>query len=234
MNEKIPLHRFASGVAGSTGLTSRQAEEFIKTLFTVVAEELRQGQSVTVPGIGTFAIGSQPAEPVIFTPLPDFAAKVNSPFAIFSPVALAPQVTDEMLEAVPAEQPVAEEIPTPAEPTVVSEKPEEAAQPQPTVEIPRSLYESADDEEEEPVEEPEREDMEEKRAQEPEEDSAPGFATGEPVPTKFWSGFIGGLIVGIAIGLLALCAYVFYYIDTPVSADDVETELIEADPDPLI
>ncbi len=41
-------------VAGKTGLTAAQASEAISALVSAVSETLAAGQSVTVPGFGTF------------------------------------------------------------------------------------------------------------------------------------------------------------------------------------
>lgn len=128
MNEKIPLKRFATAVAEKSGIDAAEAEAFIKALFKLVADELRTGQSVHVGGLGEFRLTNNPADPVVFVPDAAWADAVNAPFAMFEPVELADDITEQELAA------AAEEIaqPEPEEPQPEPEEHQpEAAEPQP-------------------------------------------------------------------------------------------------------
>lgn len=97
MNEKIPLKRFAAGVASRSGMDAAEAEEFIKSLFATIANGLRTGEPVSVPGLGEFRLTHNPEDPVTFVPEPAWADEVNAPFAMFEPVELAEGITDTQL-----------------------------------------------------------------------------------------------------------------------------------------
>lgn len=102
MNEKIPLKKFAEKVALTAHITTDEAEADIKSLFALVAEELRTGQPVKIKGLGEFKLSSDPHDPVVFIPDGEWAAEVNAPFAMFEPVAVNPAVSTEELEAINA------------------------------------------------------------------------------------------------------------------------------------
>ncbi len=97
MNEKIPLKRFAAGVASRSGMDAAEAEEFIKSLFATIANGLRTGEPVSVPGLGEFRLTHNPEDPVTFVPEAAWADEVNAPFAMFEPVELAEGITDTQL-----------------------------------------------------------------------------------------------------------------------------------------
>ncbi len=133
MNEKIPLKRFAAGVASRSGMDAAEAEEFIKSLFATIANGLRTGEPVSVPGLGEFRLTHNPEDPVTFVPEAAWADEVNAPFAMFEPVELAEGITDTQLaeaektetETVTAASP-SEEVPeqeTDAEPATVVSQP---------------------------------------------------------------------------------------------------------------
>lgn len=115
MNEKIPLKRFAEKVASAARITPEEAEADIKSLFALVAEELRTGQPVKIKGLGEFKLSSDPKDPVVFIPDGEWAAEINAPFAMFEPVAVNPEVSTEELEAIVTEaQPEPEPEASPA------------------------------------------------------------------------------------------------------------------------
>lgn len=209
MNDKIPLRRFAATFADAAGIEPTVAEEFIKSLFGIIAEELQQGHSVTVNGLGTFNISQSEHEPVMFTPDTSFRDTVNTPFEIFSPVTLAQQVTEEMLNSVNnvelADNEANEIIDDSADDEIATPtpQPEEEAQPEPSLEpTPK------------PTPEPEPK-LEPKPEVKVSEEYAEELQEEHPRSNSFRNGFIAGLVIGIAIGLLALCAYVFYYVNSP-------------------
>lgn len=244
MNEKIPLKRFAAAVAEKSGIDTAEAEAFIKALFKLVADELRTGQSVHVGGLGEFRLTNNPDDPVVFVPDAAWADAVNAPFAMFEPVELADDITEQELSAAAEEieQPEPEEQPEVAEP-----QPEPVVEPEVTVEpapVETVVIEETPTAEEIAVveETPQPEapahpepqkpiyrwpEEEEAEAETPAEETIPTeeVATAAAASGSFSRGFIVGLIVGLAIGALALCAYVLYYVNTPAGEFPLSTEL---------
>ena len=101
MNSKIPLKQLAERLADRAGIMPAEAELFIKDFFNrVVIEAVESGESVTVDGLGTFAISPDVDNPVTFIPAPEFAAEINEPFAMFRPMEIDESIADEEIEAV--------------------------------------------------------------------------------------------------------------------------------------
>ena len=102
MNEKINLQQLAENLPSDVfGLERDNRVILVSELFGLVAEMLEAGeQCVSLPGFGSFTLSGDNSNPVRFDPDKMFADTVNAPFASFSPVVLAPKVTEEMLTSV--------------------------------------------------------------------------------------------------------------------------------------
>lgn len=248
MNEKIPLKRFATAVAEKSGIDTAEAEAFIKALFKLVADELRTGQSVHVGGLGEFRLTNNPDDPVVFIPDVAWAEAVNAPFAMFEPVELANDITEQELAAAAEEIAQSEpEEPTP-QPEVAEPQTEPVVEPEVAVEPATVettvIMETPPTEEVAVVEEtpqpeapvepapqkpayrwPEEEEETETETSDEETIPAEEIETAAAASGSFSRGFIVGLIVGLAIGALALCAYVLYYVNTPAGELPLSTEL---------
>ncbi len=112
MKETIAFPQLVELVAQKANTTERMSELFLQELFAIVTQELAEGKSVTIKGLGTFkATKNESGKEVSFTPDKDLAETVNAPFAQFVPVALCDEVTDEMLSEIDAsmEQPKKDE-----------------------------------------------------------------------------------------------------------------------------
>ncbi len=112
MKEKIAFPQLVGLVAEKASTTERMSELFLQELFAIVTQELAEGKSVTIKGLGTFKTTKDDSgKDVVFTPDKDLAEAVNAPFAQFVPVALCDEVTDEMLSEIDnsMEQPKEEE-----------------------------------------------------------------------------------------------------------------------------
>ncbi len=104
MREKIAFPQLVELVAEKASTTERMSELFLQELFVVVTQELADGKSVTIKGIGTFKISKDGNDKdVAFTPDKAVAEAVNAPFSQFEPVDLCDEVTDEMLNEIDAE-----------------------------------------------------------------------------------------------------------------------------------
>ena len=115
MNSKITLPRLVTLLSSATGRSKRQCEEFLKALFSEVAEALVDREQVKVKGLGTFRVSRVDArksvnvstgeehhipahDKIVFVADKDLAAAVNAPFEMFETVELADGVSDEDLE----------------------------------------------------------------------------------------------------------------------------------------
>lgn len=140
MKEKIAFPQLVELVAQKANTTERMSELFLQELFAVVTQELAEGKSVTIKGLGTFKMTKgESGKDVVFSPDKDLAEAVNAPFAQFEPVELCDEVTDEMLEEIDAgmEQPAQNENaePEPASSTTPQEEQEEQTQNEETTHV---------------------------------------------------------------------------------------------------
>ncbi|MBR5639183.1 MAG: HU family DNA-binding protein [Muribaculaceae bacterium] len=122
MKKTIAFPQLVELVAQKANTTERMSELFLQELFAVVTQELTEGKSVTIKGVGTFkTVKDDSGKDVVFIPDKDLAEAANAPFAQFEPLELCDEVTDEMLREIDAsmEQPAQNENEEP-EPTPVS------------------------------------------------------------------------------------------------------------------
>lgn len=120
MKEKIAFPELVALVAKKASTTERMSELFLQELFATVTQELNDGHSVKIKGIGTFKTKKIDGETtVMLVPDKELAQAVNAPFEQFRPVVLSEAVTQEQLDEIDA-----------------SMKPkQEAVEPQPEVEL---------------------------------------------------------------------------------------------------
>lgn len=139
MKETIAFPQLVGLVAEKANTTERMSELFLQELFAVVTQELAEGKSVTIKGLGTFkTTKGDSGKDVVFTPDKDLAEAVNAPFSQFEPVELCDEVTDEMLSEIDAamdrpKKDESQETESPKEDTIHSqeEQSQEAAIEQP-------------------------------------------------------------------------------------------------------
>ena len=94
MNNTIALPHIISGLAKTAGTDEAPATAFV----TLIETALAKGEKVTIKQIGTF----EPTEPITFEASAELAARVNAAFAIFEPVELPDDYSDEA-EPLPTE-----------------------------------------------------------------------------------------------------------------------------------
>ena len=114
MNQKITFPELINLVAETTKTSKKSSEDFLKELFSLIAETLVSGDKVKIKKLGTFKVidveprksvninsGEEMLIPghkkITFTPDKEFAEAVNSPFSAFESVEISDEVTDEML-----------------------------------------------------------------------------------------------------------------------------------------
>lgn len=103
MKETIAFPQLVGLVAEKASTTERMSELFLQELFAVVTQELNDGKSVTIKGLGTFKMTKNESEKdVVFTPDKELANAVNAPFSQFEAVELSDEVTSEMLNEIDA------------------------------------------------------------------------------------------------------------------------------------
>lgn len=177
-NETINLPRLISLVANGAGVDPALVRRFFHELFSRIEEALVAGETVEVKGIGEFARGIDPENPVLFRADPQLAEIANEPFSIFTAVeindgaeaeisavgvagddpALSPSAADAQAEeaevTIPAIAP--DSRPTPLD-DIRSDEPVEAPEPAETpepVEAPKPAETLEPKETPEPVEVP--------------------------------------------------------------------------------
>lgn len=120
MNTKITLNKAAGRMSEITGLSLRKAEDLLRGLADIITEELTEGETIKIKGLGTFktiqvearkSVNIASGEPneiaehtkVVFIPCKALASEVNSPFEFFETVELDDNVSEEELDAVEEE-----------------------------------------------------------------------------------------------------------------------------------
>ena len=220
MNRKIPFHELAALVARKAGVSEEQAETFVKSFFSHVADALVSERQAEAEGLGLFTVTDNPSEPVAFEPSVDLADKANAPFVIFEPQEIGPDVTADALDSIMADR---DPLPHPEPDPVVEPAPEHEPEPEP-----EPVVESEPEPQPEPEPEPEPEPV---KAPAPVPIPAPAPAPAPvpaPKPTPavatieeeeeehyepatensgglgFGWGFVVGLFTGLAIGACAV------------------------------
>ena len=97
MNSKIPFHQLSALLAEKCSITASEAEDFVRGFFDLVTETLIEGNEIKIKGIGTFKCSDDEELPVEFIPDQALADGINSPFAMFEPEELRPEVTESLL-----------------------------------------------------------------------------------------------------------------------------------------
>lgn len=133
MNRKIPFHELASLLAGNCNITPAEAEDFIRNFFDLITQQLIDGETVKIKGIGIFAPTGDASDPVSFTPAPEIADTINAPFAMFEPEEVSDTLSNEAFEEFdrPQEQPEEEIAPATEEVTEVPAEEPVAIDPEP-------------------------------------------------------------------------------------------------------
>lgn len=115
MNSKVTFPELVDAVAAATECPKRVSELFLKELFTVISEALRNGESVRVRGLGLFKLTNVEARKsvnvntgeemeipshrkVSFVPEKALADAINAPFVGFETVVLDDNLSEEEIQ----------------------------------------------------------------------------------------------------------------------------------------
>lgn len=93
MNNIINLKRLVELISQASGTSLAVADAFVRAFTAEVKEGLRNGNQVTIKGLGTFILSKGPEKNVYLEVDNDLAEKVNAPFAMFVNEELAPEVS---------------------------------------------------------------------------------------------------------------------------------------------
>mgnify|MGYP002656404836 FL=1 len=223
-NRVLVLQDIVKALSHETDTSEALCQSFVKELFAIVAEQLMDGESVTLKGVGRFDVDGGE---VRFVADPDTAAAINSAFDCFEAIELAddfdgdePVAEDETPDA------AEEEAATTADETagtedVADESPADGAEPEEKESQTDGLEESEADSEEEKEEEctaeadADDETVTEETAEEETEETAEEEAEetveeeydDEPQPKRggcrFAWGFLAGFVTAAVVAAVA-------------------------------
>lgn len=114
MDTKITMIKLSQLLSADTGMTQRQCEEFLRTMFQQIAANIERGEAVKIKGFGSFKLtkvdsrksvdvttGNENEIPahrkIVFVPAKELASAVNAPFEMFETVVLDENVLEEEL-----------------------------------------------------------------------------------------------------------------------------------------
>lgn len=116
MENKITVSGLAAMIALASGQPGQLCEDFLRELFSIIADELAKGENVRIKGLGTFKVADIEARKsvdvttgeeieiaahrkVTFVASKELAALVNAPFEAFEAVEVSDALpTDELLD----------------------------------------------------------------------------------------------------------------------------------------
>ena len=214
MNNTIALPHIISSLAKIAGTDEATATAFVSEFVTLIETALAKGEKVTIKQIGTF----EPAEPISFEASAELAARVNAAFAIFEPVELPEDYSEEeplseatiaAAELEPADGPTAVDVPEADDAT----QPEPEAEPEPapaaeadTMVEPETAPEAEAEPESDESEADESEADEQPEVETPAPEAAPEAAPDDIIAqprvkrTRSWLWCVLTLAVGFAAG----------------------------------
>lgn len=125
MNETLNLPQLIVRLSEITGADSNTSRRFVREFFALLTEAIADGQSIELPGIGTFCRGDEPDDNgnprVLFRPDTSMLQEANKPFAIFEPVEIGNESEPE--KRIPEPETAPEPAPKPEpEPLPEAEK----------------------------------------------------------------------------------------------------------------
>lgn len=227
-NRVLVLQDIVKALSHETDTSEALCQSFVKELFAIVAEQLMDGESVTLKGVGRFDVDGGE---VRFVADPDTAAAINSAFDCFEAIELAddfdgdePVAEDETPDA------VEEEAATTADETagtedVADESPADGVEPEEkesqTDELEESEADSEENKEEctaetdaddETVTEETAEEETEETAEEEAEETVEEEYDDEPQPKRGGCRFAWGFLAGfVTAAVVAAVAWFFLF-----------------------
>lgn len=117
MQQKITFSEACRLIAERTGIARQDVDEFLRALFTAMADELEKGETVRIKGIGAFKTTSiserksvdvntgreiilPSRKKISFIPSKGLSLSINAPFAAFEAIELSDDLTEEALNEI--------------------------------------------------------------------------------------------------------------------------------------
>ena len=97
MSTILALPGIVEYFVATTGCTADEARYYLAEFSDIIGDSMHKGESVEIAGIGTFKrIGAGEGAEVAFEPSETLTEAVNAPFAMFDPVELDDEVTEDI------------------------------------------------------------------------------------------------------------------------------------------
>ena len=97
MQQKINIQQLSREISLRNDCSQSTSDQFLKELFAIVAEELKNSKNVTIAGLGEFKRDKDGQNVVDFIVDKALIEQLNQPFSCFEPIELADDISDEDL-----------------------------------------------------------------------------------------------------------------------------------------
>lgn len=97
MQQKINIQQLSGEISLRNGCSQSTADQFLKELFAIVTEELKNSKRVTIAGLGEFKRDKDDPNAVHFIADKFLCEQLNQPFSCFEPIELADDISEEDL-----------------------------------------------------------------------------------------------------------------------------------------
>lgn len=97
MYQKFNFNQVIDEIVLRNGCSRTTADLFLKALFTIIVDQLREGDSVSINGLGEFKKNIDKEDLVQFIIDKKLAQFLNQPFSYFEPIELAQNISEEVL-----------------------------------------------------------------------------------------------------------------------------------------
>ena len=88
MQQKINIQQLSGEISLRNGCSQSISDQFLKELFAIVTEELKNSKSITIAGLGEFKRDKYDPNTVHFIADKSLCEQLNQPFSCFEPIEL--------------------------------------------------------------------------------------------------------------------------------------------------
>lgn len=97
MQQKLNIQQLSGEISLRNGCSQSISDQFLKELFAIVTEELKNSKSITIAGLGEFKRDKDVPNAVHFIADKSLYEQLNQPFSCFDPIELADDISEEDL-----------------------------------------------------------------------------------------------------------------------------------------
>ena len=97
MQQKLNIQQLSGEISLRNGCSQSISDQFLKELFAIVTEELKNSQSITIAGLGEFKRDKDDPNAAHFIADKSLCEQLNQPFSCFEPIELADDISEEDL-----------------------------------------------------------------------------------------------------------------------------------------